>query len=90
MLLKVDEFVFMVNNVIYVVVGELFGYWDFFLVEEGWGCIFVWGFVDVIVLIVEGLVVGECFYGYLFMLIYLLIEFGYMIKYFLMDMVVYC
>ncbi|WP_370339112.1 DUF2855 family protein [Parvularcula marina] len=53
------------NNITYGIVGEQYGYWRFFPVEEdGWGCLPVWGFADVVESRAEGLEVGERIYGY--------------------------
>lgn len=92
---EVDKFVLIVNNVMYVVVGDQIGYWQFFFVGGGvndfnWGIVFVWGFGNVFVLKFEDVLVGECFYGYFLMVIYLVIKLGKVCDCFLIDMVEYC
>lgn len=62
--LKVDQFAFTSNNVTYAAFGNAMKYWDFFPTQEGWGNIPVWGFGDVIASNVDGIAVGERFYGY--------------------------
>ncbi|MCI5046150.1 MAG: DUF2855 family protein [Aquisalinus sp.] len=64
--LKVDHFAFTANNITYGVIGEQFGYWKFYPVEEdGWGIIPVWGFADVTESRHPDFEVGERIYGYL-------------------------
>lgn len=77
-LLKVDTFSFTANNISYGVLGDAFGYWDFFPAQEGWGRIPVWGFADVLASTVDGLAQGDRLYGYLPMSTHLLIEPGRM------------
>lgn len=63
-LFKVDQFGFSANNITYAVMGKMMAYWNFFPAEEGWGRVPVWGFGEVIASGVDGVVVGERFYGY--------------------------
>ena len=67
-LVKVDKFAFTANNITYAVAGDQIGYWNFFPPvgknTEGWGVIPVWGFADVVESNVEGVPVGDRFYGY--------------------------
>ena len=67
--LKVESFAVTANNVTYAVVGDAFGYWNFFppsAEDEGeWGVVPMWGHAEV-----EGsrhpdITVGERVYGYL-------------------------
>lgn len=67
-LVKIDRFAFTTNNITYAVVGDQFGYWQFFPptasdVNE-WGILPVWGFADVVVSNAEGVPVGERLFGY--------------------------
>lgn len=53
------------NNITYAAYGEAMHYWDFFPSgEEDWGQVPVWGFATVVASRVEGVEVGERFYGY--------------------------
>ena len=45
--LKVESFSVTANNITYAVVGDGFGYWNFFPAPDGWGRVPVWGFADV-------------------------------------------
>jgi len=62
--LAVDAFAFTANNVTYGLLGDAFHYWDFFPAPEGWGIVPVWGFGEVVRSRVDGVAVGERFYGY--------------------------
>lgn len=64
-LLKIDRVAVTTNNITYAAFGDAMQYWDFFPTsEEGWGHMPVWGFADVVESSVEGVAVGERFYGY--------------------------
>jgi hypothetical protein len=64
-LLAIDLFSFTANNVTYAVFGDRMKYWDFFPTDDAaFGSIPVWGFADVVASNVEGVAVGERFYGY--------------------------
>ncbi len=65
--LKIAAFGLTANNVTYAVFGEAMQYWNFFPAPSGsdWGVVPMWGFADVVESSVEGLAVGERFYGYL-------------------------
>ncbi len=53
------------NNITYAAFGDAMNYWGFFPTgEEGWGHMPVWGFADVVQSNVDGVTVGERFYGY--------------------------
>jgi hypothetical protein len=61
--LAVGPFALTANNVSYAKTGDQLGYWRFFPAPQGWGCIPVWGFADVVESRAEGGGVGERFYG---------------------------
>jgi hypothetical protein len=63
--LRIDSFALTSNNITYGAFGDAMHYWDFFPCPvEGFGRIPVWGFADVEASNVEGIAVGERFYGY--------------------------
>jgi len=63
--LHVDLFALTANNVSYAAFGEKMHYWDFFPTGDAQtGCIPVWGFATVAESLVDGVDVGERFYGY--------------------------
>jgi hypothetical protein len=75
-LLRVESFAVTANNITYAVIGDAFGYWNFFPAPEGWGIVPMWGHA-----IVEGsehpdIAVGERVYGYLPMASHLRVEPG--------------
>jgi hypothetical protein len=73
--LRVDAFALTANNITYAVFGNAMRYWDFFPTEtEGEGCIPVWGFADVVESGVNGVAVGERFYGYYPMSTHVVVE----------------
>jgi hypothetical protein len=64
-LLAVDRFAFTANNVTYAVIGESFGYWQFFPASDArWGRIPVWGFGTAVLSRSDAVKTGERFYGY--------------------------
>ena len=63
--LRVDRVGLTANNVTYAVIGEAFRYWQFFPAAEGRGRVPLWGFADVAASRVDGVEVGQRFYGYL-------------------------
>lgn len=67
-LVKIDRFAFTANNITYAVVGDQFGYWQFFPPTgndaQGWGILPVWGFADIVASNCEGVPVGERLFGY--------------------------
>lgn len=73
-LMKIEKYVLIINNIIYVVSGFKLCYWDFFLVDDIWGIIFVWGFGEVIESKYLDVFVGECCYGYFLMSSYLKVK----------------
>jgi len=63
--LRIDLFALTANNVTYGAFGEAMHYWDFFPTGDAQtGCIPVWGFATVSESLVDGVDVGERFYGY--------------------------
>jgi len=63
--LRIDLFALTANNVTYGAFGEAMHYWDFFPTgDPEAGCIPVWGFATVSESTVDGVDVGERFYGY--------------------------
>jgi hypothetical protein len=64
-ILRVDRVAVTTNNITYAAFGDAMQYWDFFPTgEAGWGHMPVWGFAEVVASDVEGVAVGERFYGY--------------------------
>ena len=63
--LRVESFAVTANNVTYAVVGDAFGYWNFFPGEGDWGVVPMWGHAVVEQSRYPELVVGERVYGYL-------------------------
>lgn len=62
--LKVDRVGLTANNVTYAVMGDSMSYWTFFPAAEGWGHVPLWGFADVVDSTVEGIDVGQRYFGY--------------------------
>lgn len=65
-LMKIDRFALTTNNITYAAFGDAqLRYWSFFPTGDAdWGHMPVWGFADVVASTVEGVEVGERFYGY--------------------------
>ena len=63
--LRIESFSVTANNVTYAVVGDMFGYWNFFPGEGDWGVVPMWGHGVVEVSNHAELAVGERVYGYL-------------------------
>jgi hypothetical protein len=66
-LVKIDRLAVTANNITYAAFGDVphLRYWSFFpTAAEGWGHMPAWGFANVVASTVEGLAVGERFYGY--------------------------
>ncbi|MGY1741659.1 MULTISPECIES: DUF2855 family protein [unclassified Blastococcus] len=61
---RVERFGLTANNLTYAVFGDALRYWEFFPAPEGWGRVPVWGFGRVEASGVDGIAVGERFYGY--------------------------
>ena len=63
--LRIQSFSVTANNITYAVIGDMFGYWNFFPADGGFGVVPMWGHA-----VVEGsrcpdIAVGERVYGYL-------------------------
>ena len=63
--LSIESFSVTANNVTYAVVGDGFGYWNFFPGEGAWGVVPMWGHAVVAESRHPELAVGERVYGYL-------------------------
>lgn len=66
--LEIESFSVTANNITYAVVGDGFGYWNFFppkTQEDGFGIVPMWGHAKVIDSNCEDISVGERVYGYL-------------------------
>ena len=61
---SIERFALTSNNITYAAHGVDMRYWDFFPAAAGWGVVPVWGFARVIASKVNGLAVGDRFYGY--------------------------
>ncbi|AKS43222.1 DUF2855 family protein [Wenzhouxiangella marina] len=63
--LALDRFSLTVNNVTYAAFGEALRYWDFFPTGiDGQGLLPVWGYANVVDSEVEGIEVGQRYFGY--------------------------
>lgn len=65
-LMRIDRFALTTNNITYAAFGDaMMKYWSFFPTGDAeWGHMPAWGFADVVASNVEGVAVGERFYGY--------------------------
>jgi hypothetical protein len=63
--LQIESFSVTANNVTYAVVGDAFGYWNFFPGEGEWGVVPMWGHAVVEASNHPDIAVGERVYGYL-------------------------
>ena len=63
--LEIESFSVTANNVTYAVVGDAFGYWNFFPGEGEWGVVPMWGHALVAQSNHPDIAVGERVYGYL-------------------------
>lgn len=64
-LLKISRVAITTNNITYAAFGDAMQYWNFFPTHKPqWGHMPVWGFADVVASTVEGVEIGERFYGY--------------------------
>lgn len=76
-LLAIEKYALTANNITYAVVGDGFGYWNFFPTgEAAWGIVPVWGFARVAASRHPDIAVGERVYGYLPMASHLLVTPG--------------
>ncbi len=63
--LKVESFSVTANNVTYAVIGDMFGYWNFFPAPDGHGVVPMWGHAVVEASNNSEIAAGERVYGYL-------------------------
>ena len=63
--LQIESFSVTANNITYAVVGDGFGYWNFFPAPESLGIVPMWGHARVIESYCPDISVGERVYGYL-------------------------
>jgi hypothetical protein len=66
-ILRIDRLAVTANNVTYAAFGDVphLRYWNFFPTgDDAWGHMPAWGFADVTASAVEGIAVGERFFGY--------------------------
>ena len=64
LLLHIDQFALTANNMTYAAHGVDMGYWGFFPAPNGMGIVPVWGFATVVEGSVDGIAIGDRFYGY--------------------------
>jgi hypothetical protein len=63
--LALDRFSLTINNITYAAFGNALRYWDFFPTGvEGYGLLPVWGYADVVQSSVDGVEVGQRYFGY--------------------------
>lgn len=63
--LAIESFSVTANNVTYAVIGDIFGYWNFFPAPDGMGIVPMWGHARVLESNCPDIAVGERVYGYL-------------------------
>lgn len=63
--LRIESFAVTANNVTYAVIGDMFGYWNFFPAAEPMGIVPMWGHAVIEASDQADLAVGERVYGYL-------------------------
>lgn len=63
--LKIESFAVTSNNITYAVIGDVFGYWNFFPGEGDWGVVPMWGHAVVEASNHPDFAEGERVYGYL-------------------------
>jgi hypothetical protein len=63
--LKIESFSVTANNITYAVIGDMFGYWNFFPAEGDYGVVPMWGHAIVEESRHPDIAVGERVYGYL-------------------------
>jgi len=77
-LLAVEKYALTANNITYAVIGDGFGYWNFFPTGDATrGIVPVWGFARVVASQHADIAVGERIYGYLPMASHLLVTPGH-------------
>lgn len=69
--LRIESFSVTANNITYAVIGDMFGYWNFFPAEGDWGVVPMWGHAVVEASNKPEMAIGERIYGYLPMGTYL-------------------
>lgn len=73
--LRVRSFALTANNITYAAFGDKMRYWEFFPGgAEGWGCVPVWGFAEVVESRHEAVAPGQRVYGFLPMGQYLVVQ----------------
>lgn len=63
--LKIESFSVTANNITYAVIGDMFGYWNFFPAEGDWGVVPMWGHAVVEESHHPDIALAERVYGYL-------------------------
>lgn len=63
--LRIESFSVTANNITYAVIGDMFGYWNFFPAEGDFGVVPIWGHAVVEESRCHDIAVGERLYGYL-------------------------
>jgi hypothetical protein len=63
--LRIESFSVTANNITYAVIGDMFGYWNFFPAREDWGVVPMWGHAVVDESRHPDIAIGERVYGYL-------------------------
>ena len=63
--LRIESFSVTANNITYAVIGDMFGYWNFFPAQGDYGVVPMWGHAVVEASRDPGIAVGERVYGYL-------------------------
>jgi hypothetical protein len=63
--LRIESFSVTANNITYAVIGDMFGYWNFFPAEGDFGVVPMWGHAVVQDSLHPDIAVGERVYGYL-------------------------
>lgn len=61
---RIDLAALTANNITYAAFGQAMHYWDFYPADDGWGCIPVWGFGEVVESRRDGAPAGARLYGY--------------------------
>jgi hypothetical protein len=74
--LRVESFAVTANNITYAVIGDMFGYWNFFPAPDGLGVVPMWGHAIVEASNHPEIAAGERVYGYLPMATHLDVEVG--------------
>jgi hypothetical protein len=63
--LRIESFSVTANNITYAVIGDMFGYWNFFPAESDYGVVPMWGHAIVEQSLHPDIAAGERVYGYL-------------------------